>query len=346
MSVYFLPDFHVVHVGYNALNKSRDDLFRIYTDLGFSPLLDEIVTLDNRKVRYFGKNTEILGDYVDKVLKALDEKCHAGDFLFMDFPFAIKFLGFSKIVSYAKALGIKVIFFIHDLDGVRFQLPFVNMSDSACLDLCHCMISASEAMDECLLKTLKVSPRIKKVNYQYWDYLCKDEINEKNSARICFAGNLAKSTFLAKIPPKLLEGGIHLYGKGMAKNYKGEFCGEYTPEDLVDVLDGKWGLVWDGKSQRTCTGNYGKYLKINASHKFGLYMATDKPVIVWNKSPISLFVKEHNIGICVSSLEEAAKILDRISEAAFEEMKRNILSIRKEVITGYHLKKVILESMK
>ncbi len=345
MSVFFLPDFHVVHVGYNALNKSRDDLFHIYTELGFSPLLDDIVTLDNRKVKYFGKNNEILGEYVNKVLDCLSTKCKKDDFLFMDFPFAIKFIGFGKIVSYAKVLGIKVIFFIHDLDGIRFQLPFVNMTDSQSLDLSYCMISATEEMDDCLLKQLKVSPTIKRVNYQYWDYLCRDEINQNNKARVCFAGNLAKSTFLSKIPEKLLKDGFNLYGKGMAKNYKGEFCGEYTPEELVQVLDGKWGLVWDGKSPRTCTGNYGKYLKINASHKFGLYMATDKPVIVWKKSPISKFVEEKKLGIAVNSLDEAAKILDSVSEERFLEMKKNILDIRKEVINGNHLKRIIKESM-
>ena len=345
MSVFFLPDFHVVHVGYNALNKSRDDLFRIYTELGFSPLLDEIVTLDNRKVKYFGKNTEILGDYVNKVLDALTNKCKPGDFLFMDFPFAIKFIGFGKIVSYAKVLGVKVIFFIHDLDGIRFQLPFVNMTDSQSLDLCYCMISASKEMDECLLKQLKVSPTIKKVNYRYWDYLCRDVLNKKEEARVCFAGNLAKSTFLAKVPESLLSGGFNLYGKGMAKNYKGKFRGEYTPEELVGILDGKWGLVWDGKSPKTCTGNYGKYLRINASHKFGLYMATDKPVIVWKKSPISTFVEENGLGIAVNSLQEAGKKLDLIDEDIYRQMKSNILSIRKEVISGDHLKRVIKESM-
>lgn len=345
MSVFFIPDFHIINVGYNALNKSREDLFSIYSEMGFRPLLDDVVVLDNRKVRYFGKNTEILGEYVDKVIAAIDEKCAKDDFLFMDFPFAIKFVGFNKIVSYACSKGIKPIFFIHDLDGIRFQLPFVNMMDSACLDLCYCMISATDSMDECLIRQLKVSSSIKRVNYQYWDYLCLDELNRNENSTFCFAGNLAKSTFLSKLPSDMVKRGVNLYGKGMQKGYRGDFCGEYDSQKIVSVLDGKYGLVWDGKSAKTCTGNFGRYLKINASHKFGLYMACDKPVIVWNKSPIAKFVREKKIGFAVDSLYEIERILSVISEEDYQMMKRNILPIRKEVIVGDHLRRVIREAL-
>ena len=74
-------------------------------------------------------------------------------------------------------------------------------------------------------------------------------------------------------------------------------------------------------------------------------MATDKPVIVWKKSPISSFVEENGLGIAVNSLQEAGKKLDGIDEEKYRQMKKNILSIRKEVINGNHLKRVIRESM-
>jgi hypothetical protein len=272
MSVFYIPDFHVVGIGYNALNKSRDDLHKIYQALHFEPLLDTIVTLNDNKVQYFAANTDVLGDYVEQVINAIDTKCNADDFLFMDFPFSIKFAGYSKIVSYACTKGVKVIFFIHDLDGVRFQNPLLNLSDSTCLDMAYCLISASPAMDKILDTGLRVSKKVRKVDYRYWDYLVDDVPNDHTDALLCFAGNLSKSSFIAEIPEALVNAGINLYGKGMQEIYRGDFCGQYPPEKLVSVLDGKFGLVWDGKSASTCTGNFGKYLRINTSHKFGLYI--------------------------------------------------------------------------
>ncbi|MFA6829166.1 MAG: hypothetical protein WCR67_00440 [Bacilli bacterium] len=346
MAVFYIPDFHISGTGFNALNKSRDDLHKIYQNLGFQPLLDKKIDLDDRKVKYFASNTKVLGDYIDIVIDALDKRCHDSDFLFMDFPFAIKFAGYSKIVSYARTKGVKVIFFIHDLDGVRFQNMLLNMVDSACLDMAYCLISASSEMDEALSQDLRVSNKIRKVNYRYWDYLTEDIENNNNQALICFAGNLAKSSFISQIPSELISSGLNLYGKGMKETYKGSFKGEFNPQELVKVLDGKFGLVWDGNGSSGCTGNFGKYLKINTSHKFGLYMATGKPVIVWSGSSIADFVIDNRIGIAVNSLNDIAPLLSKVSVSEYLQMKKNILPIRKDVISGLHLSRVILESMK
>ncbi len=343
---FFIPDFKIMGIGYNALNKSRDDLHKIYTSLGFLPLTTRKITLNDEKVKYFASNKDVLGDYVSEIINLIDEKCHSGDYLFMDFPFSIKFAGYSKIVSYARTLGVKVIFFIHDLDGVRFQNPILNMTDSTCLDMGYCLISASLAMDKVLENGLLVSKNVRKVDYCYWDYLCPDYDNQHLNALVCFAGNLWKSSFISEIPNDLVNAGFNLYGKGMSETYRGNFSGQYPPEKLVSILDGKFGLVWDGKSAKTCSGNFGKYLKINTSHKFGLYMASGKPVIVWKDSSIAKFVEDNKIGIAVNSLFDVAPALSKVDLYEYSKMRENVSRIKKEVITGKHLSKVILESMK
>ena len=347
MMIFYIPDFYITGVGFNALNKSREDLLLIYQSMNFMPLIDKIVTLNDEKVKYFASNMNLLSGYVDEIIEAIDKKCNAGDFLLMDFPFAVKFAGYPKIVSYACSKKVKVVFFIHDLDGVRFQNPILNMSDSSCLDMAHCLISASKEMDEVLHEQLKVSKKVKIVNHDYWDYLVKDKtINDKRNALICFAGNLAKSDFIKDLPDELVSQGFNCYGKGFGLNYKGNFCGEYDPETLVHVLDGRFGLVWDGKSSDSCSGNFGKYLKINTSHKFGLYMASAKPVIVWREGSLSNYVVSHKIGITINTLDEIPDILSKVDIYAYKKMVDNVLEIRKEVINGDHLKKVILSTLR
>lgn len=345
MKAFYIPDFHVTNIGYNALNKSREDLHAIYESLGFTPLKSEIITLNDEKIRYFASNRDILGGYVKDLLCRIEKRCRKGDYLFMDFPFAIKFAGYSKIVSYAKSKGMKVVFFIHDLDGIRFRNPLVNRSDSSCLDLGDYRISASKERDKVLYENLNVSRNVKSVNYDYWDYLCPDRINTHRSALVCFAGNLAKSSFLSQLPDNLVQEGVNLYGKGFASGYKGTFCGEYKPEELVSVLDGRFGLVWDGKSAKTCSGNFGKYLRINTSHKFGLYRACGKPVIVWSEGSLSTFVIEKGIGIAVSSLNEILPLIQSLDSYSYVKRTENVKAIRKDVIDGSHLKRVILSTM-
>ncbi len=342
---FYIPDFKIIGIGYNALNKSRDDLHHIYQDLGFSPLYDKEIILNDEKVKYFASNTKTLGDYVTQILNLIENKCQKGDYLFMDFPFSIKFAGYAKIVSYAKAQGVKVICFIHDLDGVRFQNPLMNMFDSSSLDMAYSLISASDNMNIVLKETFKLSKSVKIVNYEYWDYLVPDFNNHLNDSLICFAGNLQKSSFLSKIPKELLVYGFNLYGKGLQKNYLGRFMGEYDPETLVTVLDGKFGLVWDGKTSDTCSGNFGKYLRINTSHKFGLYVASSKPVIVWTESPLSQIVEKYKIGFAVSSLKEILPTLSNMNLETYMDYRKNISELKKEVITGNHLKKVIAKAM-
>lgn len=345
MRVFYIPDFYVTGVGYNALNKSRSDLLKIYERLKFIPLTSKEITLNDEKVKYFASNNKVLGDYVDEMINLMDQKCVPGDCLLLDFPFAIKFTGYGKIVSYAVSIGMKVVLFIHDLDGIRFSNPIMNMMDASTLDQAYCLISATPGMDKLLREGFRVSEKVRIVDYQYWDYLCEDKLNEKTKALICFAGNLSKSSFLSKIPMPLVREGFNLYGKGMTKAYLGKFCGEYSPEKLIYHLDGKFGLVWDGKSQETCSGNFGKYLRYNTSHKFGLYMATGKPVILWKDSSLADFAVENKLGVAVSSLDEIPYALEKVSVSDYLEMRRNVLKIRKNVITGNHLASVVLDAL-
>ena len=342
---FYIPDFYVVNIGFNALNKSREDLIKIYQKLNFECLYDKKININDEKLKFYASNVQILGDYVNQIINQIDSKCQKGDFLFMDFPFSIKFIGYNKIVSYATTKGVKVVFFIHDLDGIRFTNPIMNVTDSSCLDMAYCLISASKEMNKVLLETLRVSSKVKIVEYNYWDYLTPDIKNENINADVCFAGNLKKSNFLSLVPDELVNAGFNMYGKGMTGEYRGNYCGEYNPEELVSVLDGKYGLVWDGKSEKTCSGNFGKYLKINSSHKFALYMATNKPVIVWKQSTLADFVEKNNIGIAVSSLNEIVPVLSYIDYSHYLIMRKNVSRIREDVISGRHLSKVILSSM-
>ena len=73
--VYFVPDFVIEGVGYNALNKSRKDLLTIYQKLAFVPIVNTQMVLDDKEVKYFARNSKVLGGFVHEVLEAIEQKC-------------------------------------------------------------------------------------------------------------------------------------------------------------------------------------------------------------------------------------------------------------------------------
>ena len=110
------------------------------------------------------------------------------------------------------------------------------------------------------------------------------------------AGNLRrhKAEYVYRLPDSQK---FNLYGVGYEKQNKNNICyhGSFDPDELPFVLEGSFGLVWDGDSAETCSGVYGQYLKVNNPHKCSLYLATGLPVIVWKESTVARIVKKQSL---------------------------------------------------
>lgn len=177
-----------------------------------------------------------------------------------------------------------------------------------------------------------------------FDYLTKSKNKEKRvkSTTIAFCGNLDKSKQLLNKISKL-KGGIHfnLYG-GQNIEFKGctTYKGAFLP-DNIQHIEGSWGVVWDGDSLDGCKGLLGKYLRINAPHKFSLYLAAELPLIVWDKSALSDIVKEKHIGICIDSLDNLQTIINNISDEEYSHIKSNVQVFSNDIKNGKNLQSIV-----
>lgn len=180
------------------------------------------------------------------------------------------------------------------------------------------------------------------VNMEIYDYLHDSSRDIKNSEYndvICFAGNLQKSEFLKQLT--LIRGKkFFLYGKDgeYLEGRNTEYKGCLPADELVYLLEGDYGLVWDGDSLEECSGTVGRYLLYNSPHKLSSYIAAGKPVITWKRAAISLFVKQHNIGIVVDSLKEL-ETLDL--QNGYDEYKSNVLELKDKLSKGFYLENAI-----
>jgi len=255
---------------------------------------------------------------------------------------------YNLIVKVAIIKECKVITVIHDLRSHRNK-RLSTITEIKSFNRNHVIISHNEFMSKWLIEN-KLKSKI--LNLNIFDYLSvnSDKAEKKlNKFELVFAGALGigKNGFiydLDAIHPKNYA--INLYGVGFDKNelqknsiinYKGFF----RADEVVNELQGSFGLVWDGQSIEECSGNFGEYLKINNPHKTSLYLRAGLPIIIWDKAALAKFITDNKVGIAISSLKDLDKILKNIDREQYQEMINNSKIISKKIGSGYYLESAI-----
>ncbi len=173
--------------------------------------------------------------------------------------------------------------------------------------------------------------------------------------RIVFAGGIGgKKSFIYKFDN--LSGTnfkLDVYGADFNKIYVKDknntmitYKGKYPSNEVIDHIDGDFGLVWYGDLLDTCGGltagkATAKYLKYNNPHKLSLYLQCDMPIIIWDKAAAAEFILENKIGIAVSSLYDMDIKLAELSKEEYKQFKANVSKIKDNLSKGYYLTSVI-----
>ncbi len=224
---------------------------------------------------------------------------------------------------------------IHDINSIRVNGELSTMENKALSSFDEIIVHSSN-MKEYLKNKLK------NYNIEYkilgcFPYIAEPDATDRElSKNICFAGNIDKSLFIKKFIQENKELNIYLYGALKDKsinNENVEYKGVFSPNN-VHNLEGSWGLVWDGDSTKTCNGNFGKYLRIIAPHKFSLYILAGLPLIVWKGSAMASLVNEKKIGIVINSLSDIVEIINQVSSEEYKELCKNIKDMQKILING------------
>jgi hypothetical protein len=236
---------------------------------------------------------------------------------------------------------VRFIALVHDLNSARRSFGAAAVySDSVFLRQFDYVVCHNERMRDYLVSQGFEAGRL--LSLGIFDYLT-DEFEmpqeKANSATVNIAGNLSreKSAYIYALISAQPYLRIHLYGAGLDSTECGP-CAQYeglaSANALPARLKGAFGLVWDGESIDTCTGNYGRYLSINNPHKLSLYLCAGIPVIIWSGAALSDFVEQNRIGFCVESLRELEQTLDAVSEDAYFIMRQNAMRIGAMVRRG------------
>lgn len=323
--------------------KAPNDIYDISKKLGFKSLK---LMIEDGKASKLKKKFE-----VGKLWLSLLFKLKKDDVIIFQHPMygikeAIKLIPIFKKIKKTKFVTV-----IHDLELLRggtstYDEEVAILSDKVLLPMFDKIVCHNDSMKKYLVN--EGISESKLVNLDIFDYLCnKSQETENNGVGLIIAGNLnrAKSSYLYKLIEQNPNYTLNLYGPNfdgntdLSKNIN--YIGNFSPDELPNKLQGQFGLVWDGDSIETCSGNTGNYLRYNNPHKTSLYLAAGIPVLIWREAAISKFVRDHNVGILIDNLQEIEEILTNTPQEKLEEMQKNAKEVGLKLRDGYYFKRAI-----
>lgn len=264
--------------------------------------------------------------------------------LFLQYPMK-KYYSFMCL--WACCRKTKVVTLVHDLGCFR-RRKLTKEQD----------IQRLNRSDYILVQTPRMGQWLKENHYQgeiltlgIWDYLSDfenpvvEKRAENRSFVVNYMGTLSrkKCGFLEKVGPHINNYQLNVYGKSSfeetvwQKSSRLCYQGVCSGDHLIKSIPGDFGLVWDGDSLDTCSGNFGAYLQYNSPHKIALYVRCHLPLIIWEDAAMASFIEKEGIGITVSSLKELDEVLTSTSVEKYNLMKKRVIHLSKSLQGGGHL---------
>ncbi len=311
-----------------AAGSQREDIESILLQLGYSSLTVPTAS----------------GNIISRLLsynkaRTLAKKLDKPGIVFFHFP--VRSRVFRYFHSLIKARGVRTIAYEIDMEGLRDndkKRLQAEMNELIKFDL---VITQNEIKKEFIENKTGHKQVIVHTMHDYLGVNCKETPERTKSTVICFAGNLEKAPFVHLLGN--LKGlCFMIYGATNAAPVAGNiiYKGKADPRELPCLLEGSFGLVWDGSSIQSGEGA-GAYLRYNIPHKMALYIMAGLPLIVWKESAMSKWVQEQQVGVALNSLSELRETLEKISVADYATYQVNMKALREKMSEGYFLKKAL-----
>lgn len=321
----------------NAGNKAKTDIEEILSKLGYKNAGLPQTTYSNKIAGFLITLAGVL-----KVLFTVS----ANDVVVVQYPFKKYYSFVCNIIHLKRG---KVITIIHDLGTFR-RKKLTAEQEIKRLSHSDVLIVHNNKMKEWLKEQGYTKPM---VCLEIFDYLSPSVNNntlepDQQPIKVIYAGALTykKNRYLYSLSDVMSKWQFELYGGGFEENKIADktlfkFKGFMPSDQLIEQVSAHFGLIWEGDSIHTCSGDFGIYLKINNPHKVSLYIRCNLPIIIWKEAALASFVAENKIGVCIDSLEELDSILPSISIESYDEMVRNIKKINQKIASGYYCRRAV-----
>ena len=250
------------------------------------------------------------------------------------------------MVRLLSARKIRVICILADIDGIKDGDEALLKRELNFLRAAPAFIVHNKAMQDWLQQRF---PGVRTATLEFFDFLATPAtVNRQKSNAIVFAGNLAKSGFLRKLNEeglRLLH--FNLYGPGLPPPIAGyansTYKGSFAPVQLPALLEGSFGLVWDGDGIAEPEGSLGHYMSIISQHKLSLYILSGLPVIIHSSAACGSLVETAGIGFMVDDLRLIPEKIKALPEESYNLMRKNMEPLALKLSTGANLLQALEE---
>lgn len=304
---------HGVHEG--TTFKVNKDISDIAQEMGYSPVYI---------FRYDWENEpqEVLEARIDGITAGLS----SGDIFLHLFPTRQGYRFESTLISRLQSRGVTVVIAI--IDSQKLHYPEGNagpdfiVKEHLLFEMANYLIVHSHAMADKLRTYDITTPMLIRGPFEFLMEENEVKLSSTLKRAVTFVGNFVKSPFLLNweldipisafgfLPEHTLEGRPYILSPNVdfmgAKDYL-----QRMPRDC-------FGIFWDEG------GNHQNYSRYTSPHKVALYLSLGLPVIVWEKSGIAPFVKENNLGLLISSLEDVETQLNALSDEELLALKNHV----------------------
>lgn len=238
---------------------------------------------------------------------------------------------------------VRFVALVHDLNSVRKTFgKAAQYSDTQFLRQFDMIVCHNEHMLSYLERQGFDPARLLPLGL--FDYLAVERdapSDERNPLSVNIAGNLCreKSAYLHELLSTEIGYRLYLYGAGLNAASDSAFVqyeGLVAAEALPGRLRGAFGLVWDGESMESCSGDYGAYLAINHPHKASLYLCAGVPVIIWSGAALAGYITQNGLGFCIDSLAEIGDKLKAIDIETYRRMRDRAKREGARIRGGYY----------
>lgn len=295
------------------------------------------------------KNSKILAFFLD--LAGIIRACillKKNDILFLQYPVK-KY--FSFLCSIAQLKNAKTISLIHDLGSFRRKKLTIEKEIDR-LSHSDYIIASNENM-KVWLKEHGLQKPIGVLGL--FDYRSPSfhqpqpmigNISKKLSVVYAGALSMRKNSFLVELSKSLSTWNLTIVGnkdglQGLQDNTHITYKGFLPSDEFIAHIDADFGLVWDGDSLDTCSGNYGEYLRWNSPHKVSFNLRAGLPVIIWKEAAVAPIIEKEGVGITINSLQELDNMLPHLSSEDYLTMKQKACQMAEKLNRGYSLKEAI-----
>lgn len=321
----------------HAGSKATADVSAVAESMGFLPAVVHMNTLaDNkpakaiRQVGYYWDYRHLIRDIPNEAVVLMQHPFHH-----------VQLTREKTLRRLREEKNVRFISFVHDVEKLRaFRYnDYYCQEFNLMMELADVLIVHNDIMKEYF--ATEGFPEENIVTLGIFDYLQPGDVEEKPEfqSSITIAGNLdtEKCVYIGQLG--VLEGvQVQLYGPNfneLMRQYPNiHYHGSFGVEEIPSKLKSGFGLVWDGDSLDGCRGQSGQYLRYNNPHKLSLYLSSGLPVVIWKGAAEAGFVQEHEVGLCVDSVNDLEEIFRTMTAEQYDTLCENVRKLSGKLRKG------------